>query len=112
MLVPNCNAEPFLSLSFGTTLEPGLGCREEILWPRSKLSCLGRETHTTGKFDSAGRANATGAQGELGLLLQGVLANCTEDPVPGLRPEAGWLVGEPREHTACISFTLWLQAPL
>lgn len=40
MLIPNCNAKYILSLSFGTTLEPGLGYRDEIMWPGSKLSCL------------------------------------------------------------------------
>lgn len=39
-------------------------------------------------------------RGKLGLLLQGVLAHCSEEPVPGLRPEPGWLVGELREHMA------------
>lgn len=66
MLIPNYNAKCILNLSFGTTLEPGLGYRDEIMWPRSKLSCLGRKTHTTGKFDSAGHTNAMGAPGKTG----------------------------------------------
>lgn len=85
MLVLNSNAKVLLSLSFGTTLDPDLGCRDENTQPPNKpRSGVGRETDTIGKFDSAGHTECHGSQGKPGLP-----ANCTEDVIPGLRPEDG-----------------------
>lgn len=63
----------------------------------SKLSPgLGeKRTQQQMNLTGLGILSAMGAHGKRGVLQEDP-ENCTEEAVPGLRPEDGWLVWEPR----------------
>lgn len=94
-LVPNSNAEAFLSLSFGTTLPPGSGVqRRKQRMRKLSSSGLGRETDTTG-FDRAYHRVAWEPRENRGLLLWGVPANYTEEAVLARGLRMAGLSGSP-----------------
>ena len=56
-----------------------------------------RNQHNHRPIDSSGHAECCGSLGKTAIVPQGVLVNCTKEAGPGLRPEDGWLIWEPRK---------------
>lgn len=94
-LVPNSNAEAFLSHRFGSTLEPCSGCRDENA---ALEQAEERNWHHNRQIGQCWVYWMPWEPGDDRPSCVGVPANCTEKAVPVLRPVDGWLVWEPREH--------------